>query len=272
MLCYYGAINDKQIVPAKRHLVDAINLRSAVSIQRLTTVICLALSGLQPTQASVLGWLGIGEAGENAGKHVAASIDNAMLTLSRLQSKFDQNVDKYLDRIDEISTARLDEFLNGSRSLAEAAAAAINDIRQIQRDAFYDARRLIWDVECLGTVYRQDLKETLGDLISIVSDSKAKIKLPFGVSGKLLIQEVDISSPDIAYEDIKEGYLQTIETTTDETRVLTILSAYGNISRLALKTSCHYRGTWLEKYFLGELAYYESQAAPWATITGLNNI
>jgi len=237
------------------------------------TVIALILSIVlitPPANASLLGWLGIREAGENAGKRVATAIDDAVRSLGYLQGEFDTDVGKYLDRVDEISAARLSEALDGSRSLADAAQQAIQEIREIKNEAFYDARQVIWDIECLGTVYSQDLKNTLGDLISIISDTEAEVKMPFGVTGQLNIKKVNISAPNIAYEEIKNAYLSSLNDATKNTHVLTVLSAYGNISRLARKTSCHYRGISLGKYFLAEFAYYESQASPWAEVTGLN--
>ncbi len=228
-----------------------------------------------PVEASLLGWLGVREAGKDSADTVAAAIDRATKALERLSREFGTDVEGYIADIDRISAARLGEFQQGVAenidSVGEIASQTIREIARIEQQAFYDARQLIWDAECLIPVFAEQVKEVLGDALNIISDSQAELKIPIIGRAKVVVQKVSIASPDIAYEEIKKGYIDALSQIDDSEPVIRLIAAYGNIARIARKTSCHYRGGVLAEYYLAEVAYFEDLSHPWAQVTGLRS-
>ncbi|MEO9824860.1 MAG: hypothetical protein ABJF50_10650 [Paracoccaceae bacterium] len=232
--------------------------------------ILVLLGAAHESKASLSRLLGINEIGIDSINRISQVIDQTFRSLEFLRKEFDADVDGYIAEIDRITAARMQEFSGEVANVERIVDEIIDEIEAIRSRAFYDARQLIWDVECIAPVYAEELKTTLGDLIKIVSDSEAELRLPLGATAEVFVKPVNIASPDIAYEEIKAGYLTALESVEEETSVLFILSSYGNISRVARITSCHFRGLVLSKYFFAEVAYYEGLSSPWAMLTGLD--
>lgn len=225
---------------------------------------------------SLLGWLGVREIGKDSAETIAQSIDATTQSLIKLQNEFDHDVAKYLDKVDEISQSRLNEFNdavgNNIGNIGDVVSKTLKDIARIEKQAYFDARELIWEVACLSEIYSQALKETLGESINILSEAEARISLPFIKGPKIEANKVTIKSPDQAYEDIKKLFSDVINNLGPNDNSLTVLQGYGNIARLARTTSCFYRNQTLDKYYLAEYAYYERLSQPWAEITGLGEL
>lgn len=240
------------------------------SLLALVSGLFFSLGSFSSVEASVSRWLGLNEIGIDSINRISQVIDQTFRSLNFLREEFDADVDGYIAEIDRISAERVSEIRSGVDDVGEIVADTIKEVEALRARAFYDARQLIWDVECLATVYSEELKSTLGDIIKILSDSEAELRLPLGTSAELFVKPVNIASPDAAYEDIKAGYLEALESVDEDSSVLFVLSAYGNISRVARITSCNYRGLVLSKYFFAEVAYYEGLSSPWAMLTGLD--
>ena len=225
--------------------------------------------------ASLTRWLGLDTAGQESARDVANAIDRAIRSLRFLQEEFDADIEGYLSEIDRISAERLEEVLGGE-NIPSIIDDTIKQIDSVRAQAFYDARELIWEVECLIPVFSDQLERTLGNALTIISESEAEVRVPIlgglEATAELSVQPVNIASPDQAYEQFKSVYLNAIKDVGEDGSAISIMAAYGNISRMARITSCHYRNLSLSRYFLAEVAYYESLSAHWAVLTGLDEI
>jgi hypothetical protein len=161
-------------------------------------------------------------------------------------------------------TGRLDKIVKNT----------IQDINDIQRQTYFDARDLIRRLECLGPPAAELLKDTVEDVLHQLSETTFEVKIPvFGtVRGDIIVasEEFSFQTPEHAYENIKLTYLNAIHEMGESSNVITLTSYYTQISRMAKKTLCVSQDLRISNYYLAEVAHYESMVAPWFFVTGLD--
>lgn len=208
-------------------------------------------------------------AGLEAARELSAAADRFRTSLLILSDRFNNDVDSHIQEIDRITKARVAELGTLIDDIDSVLANTINELERIQTKAFFDARKLIWeDLGCQTWILKRAVEEALADTIRTISESQVTLELPIGQVNLRLVT-IELGDPSEVYEKIKAAHPRALDGVEEETRSIRILTTYGNISRLARNTSCFYRGTIAERYFLKEFARHEAKSAPWAKIMDL---
>jgi len=239
-------------------------------IEGLVLLLISTLLLFAPNQHALAGgWFSFSSVGKDGAREVARAVDRASLNLNRLQNDLDVDVREYIAELDQISASRLEEAKEavniGTDSILGIAKLALKDIKNLESKAYYDAKDLLRQTQCLGEQYSQTLKETLKDAIEIISESEAKVKIPVLGTARFEIKIVNIKSPFEAYETAKLNLIRSLHAIQEKDSALSVLAGYGELYRLAMKTSCHYQGHTLEKYFYSEMAAASGKSVHWET-------
>jgi hypothetical protein len=226
----------------------------------------------QPSQAGLLDFFWSGEGvGSDAADKLAASINNAVFVLEKIQKNFGKDITSYIEQIDQITKSRLAEALAGGQEIVNDVDGIVKAIADLERQVFFDIEKTIQSTECLAENLSDTVLRTISGATMIGDGADIKIKLPYFMGEAALeISHVELKSAFAAYESVKLAALASLEDIDEGTSPRKIIQIYGDLSSLAIRTTCRYKTQQsIRSLLYADSIAYEKLSRPWAQIMGI---
>ena len=199
----------------------------------------------------------------SSSREISSVVDRSIVSLELMQDEFDSDVRDYISELQKV-------IRMVDRAGAENILRAKNAVLEVERQVYGDAQKLLQEVECAAERFSKGtLPETLELIIQQLADSEIEVTLPFGQTAEASIEAAKATSPDSAYIETRDSYLEVLEMVDDQTSAYEIISVYQNIAELAFKTHCHYAKSGGGELFLREFATYSAELRPWLSVVSI---
>jgi hypothetical protein len=165
-------------------------------------------------------------------------------------------VDEAISAIDRDVT-QIELIINGLEQKAAALELAI----------YNDAKDLLYRVQCTAEVFTSDqLQRGLAQAIGNLKRAHPGIKLLGITIVNLDLDDIHIDDPDIAYQSLRDGYLQSLKELKADAQADDIVSSYSNIARMARFAKCSYLDQPRAAEFVRDEATYNRLAGLWISL------
>jgi hypothetical protein len=213
-----------------------------------------------------------------------AGVVSDPLKFGRLSENFKQTVlqalsqiDALADKADAIAKNRLeqvrsiiDDAIKGGMA---AESQAMADINSLESKIVSDVQLILSDIQCASIVAAQGtLQNAIIQALKNVGKTNPTLKI-----GGYKVAEISISSPpdlpaaDKIFYETRDGLLSNLKNLKDGDGAYTIISAYGNIEKLAETTRCYYKRNAFEQQFIREQFNYKVMQDAWFSTVSVQN-
>lgn len=214
--------------------------------------------------------LKLGKAGDSA-VQVAASIERTVRELQDLEGKTNLDVRDRMDQMRQIVEGLQTAVSQNVENLGAIADASLTRVSAIEAQTNLDAINLIYRAQCLAQgVVDQQIPKAIQEALDRLNQSEPGISFLGIKILKFKAKSVPLDDPDIAYRTLRAGYFERLDALKPDADPYWIVSAYGNLERLARLARCNYIDQPANVlYFDREINDLERLSRPWSNFVKL---
>jgi hypothetical protein len=181
-------------------------------------------------------------------------------------------IDALADKANDIAKARLDQLKgiidDAIKGGMAAEQLAFDELTKLETKIFNDIQTILTEVQCAAIVAAEG---TLQSALIIALRNIAATQPTLSILGIPLIKLTTSSPPnlpaaDAVFYQVRDELDKRLEALRDGDGAYEILSAYGNLEKLAMNTRCFYKRGQFEKQFIREESNYHARLKSWYAV------